>query len=1407
MALSGREVLLVLRARDEATRTISRVSGAMRRMDRDAITSSSNMINAQRDTLRRLQTQLGDVNHAYSQTQANALQRHRAEMRATGAQLAMLGQQRKQVMLTADEQARASSQMLRDGRITQAQFDEAANARRTYLASNLRGMDAEKAGIDEVRRTARGRYQEEIEGARRLHLEQTEGIRQNRIMAQDSIIHHQQRMDQMADERNRMRDRGSMMMGVGAGMMAAGVGMTYFGIQGVRAWASTTEAAVDYEQQARRTLTQVDNNHVALKKVADMGKEIGATVPVAFEQVQPALYDIFSSIDVGVKGAEKLLRQFAQDAVGGMTEMSVATRANLAIMNAWKLEVKDAGKVSDFMFQLVRKGVGSYDEFAKAIGRAIPSARRAGQSYQTLGGMMAFLTRNGLSTAMAATSSARALDALSHPATIERLDKMGVKVRDMNGEFLPLTEILGGLNKEFGDLTAPKRAKALQELFAGSGGTIQARRFFDNYFRNADEFVKRTKEMDDATGEAGKAFKTMSESSGAKLQQFKNDWALLRIEIGERLMPTAMKIVDFFGDMIDKWNKLDEGTKNNIVTLAAVSTALLAVLGVLIVIGGALVFAAGGFRMLGTSIGVVGSKAGRAMVGVGLLIGGVKSLRDESSEAHKTVGFLSTVAGGAAIGSIFGPWGAVIGGAAGAIGGLAAATRRSAVEFVKATDDAKQYMATLNQLTGATTKATREMAYDTLMKDKNSRSLVRGAVAAGAASRDIISAALGEKDAQQRLNVLFKERTNLYRKAKEAYGKDDPRVDRLREEAGALHLLNSYLQEEAGNIAKAAKRVREKAAAVKTWNKELKSLPKKVQTELKQMGYKPNAKELDKLKNKYKDLTKKDWEIIMKLKDVKEVIKNSDDVKKGLEDVKKVKPNLTGWKKGLLDAVREGKQAAERGGKAVQKALEKALGNARADLSYYKKSVSTGITEAKRLASTGGNGVGSALKTGVLVGMSGLADTLSAQVAAAVNVAIAAGKAAAKAKSPSRRMMELGKDLSDGLTIGLRENAKKDEPKHKNTLTKIFRRVMNHILKEWRAGTLKLADILDEARPLIKKKLDRMAKGLKDDALKAFNKTRGKKTKGMLDNIVKATEGELKKLDKLGKRYKSVLKRLEAARDKLRNLRQERKAYIDSVKSSLRDYAFTFEKPTDVFGNEEDWTVGGISNQLKEKLAQIKEFGSLLKKVKKRFPGLYEWIVAMGPVDGSAFAAALLQATDAEAAGINSMVGEINSQSAMIAEAAGNTMYNAGIKAAEGLVKGLESKKKELEKIAKILGEAIAKAIKKALGIKSPSSVGIKIGQNFGGALAAGLRSQQKSVSRAAIVLAKASELDLSDPNSTYGKTPVVGARYTGPVAGSAGAGNGGKTIKQEITVNTQEIDPRRHAAQLGWELATNHRI
>src|SRR5690606_7487294 len=115
-------------------------------------------------------------------------------------------------------------------------------------------------------------------------------------------------------------------------------------------------------------------------------------------------------------------------------------------------------------FETVRKGVITYDELANSIGRAIPAANQTGQSIETLGGALAFATRQGLSAEMAATSVARAFELLGHSKVVNRLQALGVAVKGPTGEYRQFNEVMTDLAATFADMTSPERAAALEEL-------------------------------------------------------------------------------------------------------------------------------------------------------------------------------------------------------------------------------------------------------------------------------------------------------------------------------------------------------------------------------------------------------------------------------------------------------------------------------------------------------------------------------------------------------------------------------------------------------------------------------------------------------------------------------------------------------------------------------------------------------------------------------------------------------------------------------------------------------------------------------------------------------------------------------------------------------------------------------
>src|SRR6266496_3280481 len=150
--------------------------------------------------------------------------------------------------------------------------------------------------------------------------------------------------------------------------------------------------------------------------------------------------------------------------------------------------------------------------------------------------MMAFLTRNGLSTAMAAASAARALDALSKPAAIRQLHNMGVEVKDAAGNFRPMVDIVADMRVKLSKLTPVARAVKLNEIFKGAGGTIQAMRFFNLGINDSNGLLREmTTDMQNSGGAAAAAYKVMANTPQAKIQALQNKYKAMRIELGDKL--------------------------------------------------------------------------------------------------------------------------------------------------------------------------------------------------------------------------------------------------------------------------------------------------------------------------------------------------------------------------------------------------------------------------------------------------------------------------------------------------------------------------------------------------------------------------------------------------------------------------------------------------------------------------------------------------------------------------------------------------------------------------------------------------------------------------------------------------------------------------------------------------------
>lgn len=188
----------------------------------------------------------------------------------------------------------------------------------------------------------------------------------------------------------------------------------------------------------------------------------------------------------------------------------------------------------------------------------------------------------------------------------------------------------------------------------------------------------------------------------------------------------------------------------------------------------------------------------------------------------------------------------------------------------------------------------------------------------------------------------------------------------------------------------------------------------------------------------------------------------------------------------------------------------------------------------------------------------------------------------------------------------------------------------------------------------------------------------------------------------------SIANALKDANTRLTNAIALRDQYAQSVTDAAQSFAglMTAQAQT-INGITQAITATDITTNLQSKLDQIKKFQENLKILLAE--GLsndaYKQIVDAGVEQGGAYAQALVNGGVGAVTQTNSLVSQINTVSAQLGTQASNRLYQAGVDAAQGLVDGLTSMSKQLDTAATALGNAIAAAIKRSLGIHSPSRV------------------------------------------------------------------------------------------------------
>lgn len=197
------------------------------------------------------------------------------------------------------------------------------------------------------------------------------------------------------------------------------------------------------------------------------------------------------------------------------------------------------------------------------------------------------------------------------------------------------------------------------------------------------------------------------------------------------------------------------------------------------------------------------------------------------------------------------------------------------------------------------------------------------------------------------------------------------------------------------------------------------------------------------------------------------------------------------------------------------------------------------------------------------------------------------------------------------------------------------------------------------------------------------------------------------------------VKNLGEAVEKHRELVEQSNQYAAGIKQAFVEYgSITALGEGDGYGSSDQFLA-----QLRAREVRANQYADMIERLRKA--GLskvnIDDLLSKGVEGGFGTAQMLLNGGQSVIRETNALTASIAKTGAGLGAQLAKTYYGAGIQSAAGLVAGLKAKEKELDRVAQRLANQMVKAVKKALGIKSPSRVFRGIGDDTVRGLAIGL--------------------------------------------------------------------------------------
>ena len=371
-------------------------------------------------------------------------------------------------------------------------------------------------------------------------------------------------LQEIAAKGEKLKTVGDNVTNVGKKFMPVTLGVVGLGTAAVK-------TAADFDTAMSKVAAVSGATGKDLDALRDKAREMGSKTKFSASEAAEAMNYMamagWKTEDMlsGIEGVMNLAAASGEDLA---TTSDIVTDA----LTAFGLSAKDSGHFADILAAASSNANTNVSMMGETFKYCAPIAGALGFSAEDTAEAIGLMANAGIKGSQAGTALRTIMNNLSGDVKIcgSSIGEVTVATTNADGSMRDLSDILADCRTAFSGLSESEKAAAAESLV----GKNAMSGFLALMNAGEADINKLSSAIDNCDGCAAGMAETMNDNLAGQLTILKSQLQELAISFGELLMPAIRTIVGWIQKFVDWLNAMDEGTRKAIVTIALVAAAI-----------------------------------------------------------------------------------------------------------------------------------------------------------------------------------------------------------------------------------------------------------------------------------------------------------------------------------------------------------------------------------------------------------------------------------------------------------------------------------------------------------------------------------------------------------------------------------------------------------------------------------------------------------------------------------------------------------------------------------------------------------------------------------------------------------------------------------------------------------------